>query len=56
MDFGPRGVQLDPGGYLLNKNPALVALGKLTTTNPRATDGRTDERTDGQTDGWTDGH
>ena len=47
----------------LNQNPSLVALGKLTATNPRATqsgvvtrsDGRTDRRMDRRTDGRTDG-
>ena len=56
-------VQLLPGGNsTLNQNPSLDALGKLTATNPRATqsgvvtraDGRTDGRTDGRIDGRTD--
>ena len=67
----PRGSDIStPDVNSLNENPSLIALGKLTHTNPRAlaSDGRTDRRTDhgritdgrkdgtdGQTDGRTDG-
>ena len=57
-----------PAVNLHNENPSLIALGKLTPTNPRATlslrprnhepgrtDGRSDGRTVGRTVGRTDG-